>query len=152
MHKRPPIFRFSSRHGFGADRVALALATAEFQTSRSGIVMQSPRPESDTKTETARLVCIVECEDGLFRPLIFPDATIAEGGGIAALEATLCSEYRWHECLGHIPVYSSCDGSISFQERDVDRLVLQCTRRMVRTANICELEYMAMDWPGGPRN
>jgi len=114
--------------------------------------MQTSRQKSGTRTETAHLVYIVECEDGLFRLVTFSDTEIAEGGGIAAAEATLCSEYKWSERLGYVPVRPRSGGGISFREIDLERLVWRCTRRMARTTNVCELEYMSLDGPDGARN
>ena len=105
--------------------------------------------ESSTVTN---VVYIAEDETGYCRLFLYSNADIDKHGGLTQLEASLCAEFAWFECLGTIPVHCNPDGSFSFSQTAVQRLVVRCSRRMALTPNPDELEYLPLDWPKGSLN
>lgn len=88
---------------------------------------------------------LVEWDDGLCRLHSFSQEEIQRVGGIAGIEATLSSKYKWCEQLGYVSV-----SEYGMFADDLHRLVLHSTRRLVRTEDIFELAYLPVEW--GPKN
>jgi hypothetical protein len=98
------------------------------------------------------LTYLVEDETGYCHLYVYSDLAIRERGGLLELEADLFAKFPWFERLGTILIKYWSDGGIQFSEDVIQRLVFRSSRRMVRTPNWAQIEYMPVDSQSSLRN
>jgi hypothetical protein len=108
--------------------------------------------ELDENSDTAlNFIYLIEKKWGYCYLLFYSESAIRERGGQAEVEASLFAEYPWFESLGTI-VVRSYSGGFRFSEEALEGLVLRSSRRMTRTPNCDEFEYIPLDSRSSSRN
>jgi hypothetical protein len=82
----------------------------------------------------------------------YADSEIREEGGLLEFEAGLFAMYIWVERLGTIPVEQLPGGHHRFSDSALQKLVLSASRRVARTPNCGDFEYVALDSRNSFRN
>jgi hypothetical protein len=102
---------------------------------------------------TTHFVYLVEEDDTGYCYLHFyADSEIQEAGGLRAFEAVSFTNYLWIERLGTIPVEHLPNGNHRFSSQTLQKLVLSASRRVARTSNCGDFEYVALDSRNSSRN